>query len=77
MGSGYVVRQLALPNHQRNNCWYQTRESVPSFVHSEITALSEIVIEMVDSSFWIVAAQDETLVRSVQQCFLETSVQTY
>jgi len=49
----------------------------PGFVHSEITALSEIVIQMIDSSVWIVAAQDENVIRTIEKRFLETSVRTY
>ena len=49
----------------------------PGFVHSEITALSEVVIQMIDTSVWIVAAQDENVIRSMEKCFSETSVTTY
>ena len=31
MGSDYVARQVDLPDHQRNICWYYTRKSVSTF----------------------------------------------
>lgn len=48
----------------------------PHFVDSEIRALSEIVIQMIDSSVWIVAARDENVVRSIEKRFVETTVKT-
>lgn len=48
----------------------------PRFEDSEIKALSEIVIQMIDSSVWIVAARDENVVRSIEKRFVETTVKT-
>lgn len=51
-------------------------DKFPRFIRSEIESLSEVVIEMIDSTVWIISAADQDFVRSIQQNFSELNMFT-
>jgi len=46
------------------------------FIRSEIESLSEVIIEMIDSTVWVISTADQEFVRSIQEKFRELNMFT-